>query len=87
MEGVIAAALLMVLVMRLAGCGTKKDAGRPTQGTESAEKEANTGAETRYYIDTLTVETYAAEFVPEITEGEEKTDESFNIREYLDSEA
>ena len=46
-----------------------------------------TGAETRYYIDPSSGDTCAAEFVPGITEGEEKTDESFNVRDYLDSEA
>lgn len=42
-----------------------------------------TGAQKRFYIDRTTGDTYATEFVPGLTPEEERTDESFNIREYL----
>lgn len=42
-----------------------------------------TGAQSRYYIDRLSGETYVTEFVPGITSEEQRTDESFNIREYF----
>ena len=37
----------------------------------------------RYYIDKNTGDTYVTEFVPGITEEEQKTDEKFNIKQYL----
>ena len=43
-----------------------------------------TGAIVRYYIDRASGETYATEFVPGISSGEERTDESINVRDYLD---
>ena len=43
-----------------------------------------TGAQVRYYIDPVKGEVYVTEFVPGITDEEEKTDESFNVRDYLD---
>ena len=43
-----------------------------------------TGAQTRYYIDQNTGETYVTELVPGIIDEEQRTDESFNIKEYLD---
>ena len=42
-----------------------------------------TGAEIRYYIDTVSGETYVTEFVPGTTPGEQRTEESFNARDYL----
>lgn len=42
-----------------------------------------TGAQTRYYINRITGETYVTEFVPGIMLEEERTDESFNARDYL----
>ena len=45
-----------------------------------------TGAEIRYYIDPSSGEAFATEFVPGITEKEEKTDERFNVRDYLNME-
>ena len=42
-----------------------------------------TGAQIRYHIDRNSGDTYVTEFVPGITEEEEKTDESFNIRDYM----
>ena len=42
-----------------------------------------TGAQIRYHIDRDSGDTYVTEFVPGITEEEEKTDESFNIRDYM----
>ncbi len=41
-----------------------------------------TGAQIRYYINAKTGDTYVTEFVPGITPEEERTDESFNIRDY-----
>ena len=43
-----------------------------------------TGAQIRYYINPDSGETYATEQVPGIMDEEQRTDESFNIREYLD---
>ncbi len=43
-----------------------------------------TGAKIRYYIDTKTGDTYVTEFAPGISEEEEKTDESFNVRDYIE---
>ena len=42
-----------------------------------------TGAEVRYYIDRATGDTYVTEFVSGITEEEERTDESFNVKDYF----
>lgn len=42
-----------------------------------------TGALLRYYIDPVSGDTYVTEFVPGITPEEERTDESFNVRDYL----
>ena len=42
-----------------------------------------TGALIRYYIDPATGDTYVTEFVSGITEDEERTDESFNVKEYM----
>ena len=42
-----------------------------------------TGAQNRYYIDRLSGETYVTEFVPGITDEEQRTDENFNIRDYI----
>ncbi|MDO4982107.1 MAG: hypothetical protein Q4E35_00945 [Eubacteriales bacterium] len=44
---------------------------------------AYTGALVRYYIDRLTGDTYVTEFVPGITPEEQRTDESFNVRDYI----
>lgn len=42
-----------------------------------------TGAITRYYIDALTGDTYVTEFMPGITEKEERTSENFNMKKYM----
>ena len=42
-----------------------------------------TGAINRYYIDKNTGETYVTEFVPGIILDEQKTDEKFNINNYM----
>lgn len=42
-----------------------------------------TGAEIRYYIDAVSGQTYVTEFVPGITPEEQRTEESFNARDYL----
>ena len=42
-----------------------------------------TGALIRYYIDPVSGETYVTEFVPGITPEEQRTEDSFNVREYL----
>ena len=46
-----------------------------------------TGAEIRYYIDPVSGETYVTEFVSGITDEEERTDESFNVKDYYESDA
>lgn len=43
-----------------------------------------TGAIIHYYIDPDSGETYVTEFVPGITDDEQRTNESFNVRDYLD---
>ncbi len=43
-----------------------------------------TGALVRYYIDPVSGEAYVTEFVQGITEEEERTDETLNVRDYLD---
>lgn len=43
-----------------------------------------TAAIIRYYIDVQTGDTYVTEFVSGITDGEEKTGENFNIRDYIE---
>lgn len=45
-----------------------------------------TGAQNRYYIDLTTGDTYVTEFVPGITAEEQRTDERFNIRDYLSAD-
>ncbi len=42
-----------------------------------------TAAEVRYYIDRSTGETYVTEFVQGITPAEERTEESFNAKDYI----
>ena len=42
-----------------------------------------TGALVRYYIDTTSGDTYVTEFVSGITPEEERTDESFNVKDYI----
>ena len=42
-----------------------------------------TGAQTRYYIDRNTGDTYVTEFVPGITAEEVRTEDSLNVRDYL----
>lgn len=42
-----------------------------------------TGAEVRYYVDPSTGETYVTQFVSGITPEEERTDERFNVRDYM----
>lgn len=44
-----------------------------------------TGAQIRYYINRTTGETYVTEYVPGITPEEQRTDESLNIRDYLEN--
>ena len=43
-----------------------------------------TGAQISYHIDPDSGKTYVTEFVPGITEEEQRTDEAFNVREYMD---
>ncbi len=45
-----------------------------------------TGAEVRYYIDPASGDTYVTEFVSGITPEEERTDENFNVKDYLSNE-
>ncbi|WP_024862064.1 hypothetical protein [Ruminococcus flavefaciens] len=42
-----------------------------------------TAAQIRYYIDPISGETYVTELVPGIIDEEQRTEESFNIRDYL----
>ncbi|MCR5388669.1 MAG: hypothetical protein K6E56_05415 [Lachnospiraceae bacterium] len=42
-----------------------------------------TAAQVRYYIDVVSGDTYVTEFVQGVTPEEEKTDESFNVKDYL----
>ena len=42
-----------------------------------------TAAQTRYYIDPVSGNTYVTEFVPGIIDEEQRTDESLNVRDYL----
>ena len=57
--------------------------------SDSNEKEAvvvyksYTGCLNHYYVNRDTGETYVTEYVPGIMEEEQKTDESFNIRDYM----
>ncbi|MCR5268450.1 MAG: hypothetical protein K6E16_08035 [Lachnospiraceae bacterium] len=43
-----------------------------------------TGAEIRYYIDRVSGNTHVTEFVPGITDAEERTEEEFNVRDHLE---
>ena len=42
-----------------------------------------TGAQTRYYIDPDSGETYVTELVPGIIDEEQRTEESLNVKEYI----
>lgn len=42
-----------------------------------------TAAQMRYYIDTASGEAYVTELVPGIIDEEQRTEESFNVRDYL----
>lgn len=42
-----------------------------------------TAAQIRYYVNKASGETYITEFVPGITDEEQRTDETFNVRDYL----
>ena len=46
-----------------------------------------TGAEIRYYVDPASGETYSTELVPGIIDEEQRTEESFNIRDALSESA
>ena len=57
----------------------------PSDGNETVILfRSYTGAQVRYYVDPATGETYVTEFVEGITSEEERTDESFNIKDYLE---
>ena len=43
-----------------------------------------TGVQIRYYIDRASGDTYVTEFVPGIIDDEQRTDESFNVRDYVE---
>lgn len=43
-----------------------------------------TAAQIRYYIDPATGETYLTELVPGIIDEEQRTDESFNVKDYME---
>ena len=43
------------------------------------------GFSLRYYVNPSTGETYVTELVPGIIDEEQKTDETFNVRDYLDT--
>ena len=43
-----------------------------------------TGAEIRYYIDSVSGDTYVTEFVKGITDGEQPMDEKFNLWDYVE---
>lgn len=43
-----------------------------------------TGAQVRYYIDRATGDTYVTEFVPGITDEEERTEETLNVKDYIE---
>ena len=43
-----------------------------------------TGAQIRYYVDKSTGEVYVTELVPGIIDEEQRTEETFNIRDYMD---
>lgn len=45
-----------------------------------------TAAQIRYYVDPVSGETYVTEFVPGIIDEEQKTEETFNARDYLSGE-
>ena len=42
-----------------------------------------TGAQIRYYIDPVSGDTYVTELVPGIIDDEQRTEERFNVRDYL----
>ena len=42
-----------------------------------------TGAQVHYYINPVSGDTYVKEFVSGITQEEERTDESFNVKDYI----
>lgn len=42
-----------------------------------------TGAQVRYYISRNSGDTYVTEFVPGVTSEEERTEESFNVYDYM----
>ena len=44
---------------------------------------AYTGAEIRYYVDPVSGDTYVTESVPGITDGEQRTEEKLNVKDYL----
>ena len=43
-----------------------------------------TGAQSRYYVDPKTGDTYGTELVPGIIDEEQRTEEFFNVKDYLD---
>ena len=45
-----------------------------------------TAAQIRYYVDPVSGETYVTELVPGIIDEEQKTEETFNARDYLSGE-
>ena len=43
-----------------------------------------TGAQVRYYINPTSGDTYETEFMPGISSEEERTEETFNVRDYIE---
>lgn len=43
-----------------------------------------TGAQVRYYINPTSGETYETEFMPGISSEEERTEETFNVKDYIE---
>lgn len=43
-----------------------------------------TGAQVRYYIDPTSGDTYETEFMPGISSEEERTEETFNVKDYIE---
>lgn len=43
-----------------------------------------TGAQIRYYVDPVSGEAYATELIPGIIDEEQRTEESLNVRDYLE---
>ena len=84
---IMAALLVIAVITAIAASTIKYQVSWEVESSSEQEivvlYRSYTSAQIRYHIDRSTGETYVTEFVPGITAAEERTDESFNLWDYV----